>query len=173
MANLFIAFWFVYKRVLADCAAIKLLILSFCSSKLIIIMEEKEVYRAPPQEQNYHIYQGLSPTSFNCNIEEVTPTKKQASWSTPFIVLTVLLCLILTLMVIIFCIILAHVSSRDSPDPACTGTSIGATAVSNVGMLNSSQWAVKVSLNLLLLAIPTSLSLMNKSYKLQGILQKN
>ena len=108
-------------------------------------MEEKEVYRAPPQEQNYHIYQGLSPTSFNCNIEEMTPTKKQASWSTPFIVLTVLLCLILTLMVIIFCIILAHVSSRDSPDPACTGTSIGATTVSNDGMLNSSQWAESVS----------------------------
>ena len=108
-------------------------------------MEEKEVYRAPPQEQNYHIYQGLSPTSFNCNLEEMTPTKKQASWSTPFIVLIVLLCLILTLMVIIFCIILAHVSSRDSPDPACTGASIGATAVSNVGMLNSSQWAESVS----------------------------
>ena len=108
-------------------------------------MEEKEVYRAPPQEQNYHIYQGLSPTSLNCNIEEMTPTKKQASWSTPFIVLTVLLCLILTLMVITFCIILAHVSSRDSPDPACTSTSIGATTVSNDGMLNSSQWAESVS----------------------------
>ena len=74
--------------------------------------------------------------------QNVSNTKKikQSVWNTPFITLTVLLCLILVLLVTVLSvlsIILAHMFMRDA---TCTSTATG-IATGNIGSPNFTEWA--------------------------------
>ena len=111
-------------------------------------MEGKPVNETSYCEQDMHIYQSLSMQHLNSNTreEEEPPvamsrkiSKKQSTWSTPFVVLTVLLSLVMILLVIIICLLLLeHMSQSDT----CARES------SNTVPVNFTEWVDKIFLKI-------------------------
>ena len=108
-------------------------------------MEEKPVNETSYCEQDMHIYQSLSLQRLNSNTREEEPpvamsrkiSKKWSTWSTPFVVLTVLLSLVMILLVIIICLLLLeHMSQSDT----CARES------SNTVPINFTEWVDKIFL---------------------------
>ena len=65
--------------------------------------------------------------------------KQSSSWSPPFIVLTVLLCLILILLVAILCLIVVNMTGRDTAP--CTSSITAGSTTGSISSFNFTEWA--------------------------------
>ena len=65
---------------------------------------------------------------------------KQSTWSTPLVVIALLLCLIVLLLVVILCLLLVQLFARDAISTSTSTTTTGATA-GNTEYPNFTQWA--------------------------------
>ena len=112
-------------------------------------MEADDVYELPSlssPEHDKHVYQSMSPQRFNDTTQKAQQNaakpRKSITMSTPFAVLTVLLCLILMLLVAILCLLLFQMFVREKSD-LCTSTETNNSSTSNP------EWAQGLSQNML------------------------
>ena len=77
---------------------------------------------------------GAQPTE----VEIQNKSSKQSTWKTPFVVMTILLCLIVFLLVVILCLLLVQLSGRNA---SSTTTSATGAVASNTDSPNFTEWS--------------------------------
>ena len=109
-------------------------------------MEGKNVYELPSlssKDEETHLYESMNPQHGNTQEElQAAMSKKlskRSACSPPFIILTVLLCLVMILLMTITCLILAHMFVIEECRSCSSSVCVSSTA--KTGLFNFTEWA--------------------------------